>query len=176
MKIRLVGKDPGAGKDWGQEEKGMPEDEMFGWHHWLDGHKSEQTLGVGDGQGWLCCRPWHLKELDMIYRLNHVSARQILFFFLLHYKASGIFVPKLDWTHGPSSGVLTTGPSGKFVGTFNYQVFTFSLSAYLQPWLGPWFLPLFPWYWCWRMMLTFMASFQEAKLGKQLNILPRPGL
>jgi len=49
----LIGKDPDAGRDWGQEEKGMIEDEMVGWHHRLDGHESGWTLGVGDGQGGL---------------------------------------------------------------------------------------------------------------------------
>ena len=47
----LIGKDSDAGRDWGQEEKGTTEDEMAGWHQWLDGHESEWTLGVGDGQG-----------------------------------------------------------------------------------------------------------------------------
>ena len=47
----LIGKDPDAGRDWGQEEKGTPEDEMAGWHHRLDGHEFEWTPGVGDGQG-----------------------------------------------------------------------------------------------------------------------------
>ena len=47
----LIWEDPDAGKDWGQEEKGMTEDEMAGWHHWLDGHEFEWTPGVGDGQG-----------------------------------------------------------------------------------------------------------------------------
>ena len=47
----LIWKDPDAGKDWRQEEKGTKEDEMVGWHHWLNGHKFEQVLGVGDGQG-----------------------------------------------------------------------------------------------------------------------------
>ena len=51
----LIGKDPDAGKDWGQEEKGTIEDEMVGWHHWLDEHELEQALGVGDGQGSLAC-------------------------------------------------------------------------------------------------------------------------
>ena len=46
----LTGKDPDAGKYWRQEEKGMTEDEMVGWHHWLDGHEFEQALGVGDGR------------------------------------------------------------------------------------------------------------------------------
>ena len=49
VKIWLFWKDTDAGKDWGQEEKGMTEDEMAGWHHRLDGHESEWTLGVGDG-------------------------------------------------------------------------------------------------------------------------------
>ena len=59
----LIGKDPYAGKDWRQEEKGTTEGEMVGWHHWLDGHVFEQTSGVGDGQGSLaCCSPWGRKE------------------------------------------------------------------------------------------------------------------
>ena len=61
----LTGKDPDAGKDWRQEEKGMTEDEMIGWHHRLNGHGFEQALGVGDGQGSLaCCSPWCCKESD----------------------------------------------------------------------------------------------------------------
>ena len=51
----LIGKDSDAGRDWGQEEKGMTEDEMAGWHHGLDGRESEWTPGVGDGQGGLAC-------------------------------------------------------------------------------------------------------------------------
>ena len=67
----LIGKDSDAGRDWGQEEKGTTEDEMAGWHHWLDGHESEWTLGVGDGQGGLaCCDSWDHKESDMTERLN----------------------------------------------------------------------------------------------------------
>ena len=58
-KSRLTGKDSGAGKDWGQGEKGATEDEMVGWQHWLNGHKSEQTPGDSEGQGSLaCCSPW----------------------------------------------------------------------------------------------------------------------
>ena len=55
VKNGLIGKDPDAGKDWGQEEKGTTEDEMVGWHHWLDEHEFEQASGVGDGQGSLAC-------------------------------------------------------------------------------------------------------------------------
>ena len=65
VKNWLVGKDPNAGKDWRQEEKGMTEDEMLGWHHWFNGHEFEQAPGVGDGQGSLvCCSPWGNKESD----------------------------------------------------------------------------------------------------------------
>ena len=67
----LIWKDPNAEKDWGQEEKGMTEDEMVGWHHWLNGHGFGWTPGVGDGQGGLaCCGSWGCKELDMTERLN----------------------------------------------------------------------------------------------------------
>ena len=67
----LIGKDPDAGKDWRQEEKGMTEDEMIGWHHQLDGHEFEQALEVGDGQGGLaCCSPCGRKELDGTEWLN----------------------------------------------------------------------------------------------------------
>ena len=55
VKSWLTGKDPDAGRDWGQEKKGMTEDEMAGWHHWLNGHEFEWTPGVGDGQGGLVC-------------------------------------------------------------------------------------------------------------------------
>ena len=66
-----IGKDLDAGKDWRQEEKGRTENEMVGWHHRLNGHEFEQTLGVGDGQGSLaCCSPWGHKELDMTEQLN----------------------------------------------------------------------------------------------------------
>ena len=61
VKCWLIRKDPDAGKDWTQEEKGMTEDEMVGWHHWLNGHEFEQALGDGEGQGSLVCgRPWGL--------------------------------------------------------------------------------------------------------------------
>ena len=59
------------GKIWGHEEKGMTEDEMVGWHHWLDGHGFGWALGVGDGQGGLaCCNSWGRKESDTTERLN----------------------------------------------------------------------------------------------------------
>ena len=67
----LIGKDSDAGRDWGQEEKGTTEDEMTGWHHWLNGRESEWTPGVGDGQGGLTyCDSWGSKESDTTERLN----------------------------------------------------------------------------------------------------------
>ena len=67
----LIRKDPDAGRDWGQEEKGTTEDEMAGWHHQLDGRGFGWTPGVGDGQGDLaCCNSWGRKESDTTERLN----------------------------------------------------------------------------------------------------------
>ena len=67
----LIWKDPDAGKDWGQEDKGMTEDEIVGWHHQLDGHGFGWTPGAGDEQESLaCCGSWGHKESDMTERLN----------------------------------------------------------------------------------------------------------
>ena len=83
----LIGKDPDAGRDWEQEEKGMTEDKMAGWHHWLDGYEFEWTLGVGDGQGGLaCCDSWGRKESDTTEPLNW---------------------RKLNWTERKSSRLLS---------------------------------------------------------------------
>ena len=66
----LIEKDSDAGRDWGQGQEGTTEDEMAGWHYWLDGPESECTLGVGDGQGGLaCCDSWGCKESDTTERL-----------------------------------------------------------------------------------------------------------
>ena len=63
----LIGKDPDAGKDWRQKEKGTLEDEMVKWHHQFNRHEFEQTLGDFEEQGSLaCCSPWVHKELDVI--------------------------------------------------------------------------------------------------------------
>ena len=67
----LIWKDPNAGRDWGQEEKGTTEDEMAGWHHWVNGHEFGWTPGVSDGQGGLaCCGSWSYKESDITEWLN----------------------------------------------------------------------------------------------------------
>ena len=73
----LIGKDPDAERDWGQEEKGTTEGEMAGWHHQLHGCESEWTPGVGDGQGGLvCCDSWGHKDSDMTERLNWTEQQQ----------------------------------------------------------------------------------------------------
>ena len=79
----LIGKDPNAGKDWGQEEKGTKEDEMVGWHHRLDGHGFGWTPGVGDGQG-----SWGRKESDTTERLNWTELIGI--YFLIYFSHYGL--------------------------------------------------------------------------------------
>ena len=77
-KNRLIGKDPDAGKDWRREEKGMTEDEMVGWYHWLDGHKFKQTAGVGDEQGSLAyCSPWGHKSWTQLSDWTELNIRFI---------------------------------------------------------------------------------------------------
>ena len=119
----LIGKDPDAGRDWGQEEKGTTEDEMAGWHHWLDAHEFGWTLGVGDGQGGLaCCSSWGHKESDTTERLNWTElilcpsvffskaakspplsfTQPCLFYFIwVHSVACGISVPWPEIELGP---------------------------------------------------------------------------
>ena len=82
----LIWKDPDAGKDWGQEEKGMTEDEMVGWYHWLNGHGFGWTPGVGDGQGSLaCCSSWGLKESDTTERPYRLNETLTLFMFNFNF-------------------------------------------------------------------------------------------
>ena len=78
-KNKFIRKDLNSGKDWRQEEKGTTEDEMVRWHHWLNGHEFEQTLGDSKGQGSLVC-----KGLDMTERLNknHLSSTFLSLFYL----------------------------------------------------------------------------------------------
>ena len=77
MQSRIIGKGPGAGKDWRQEEKGATEDEMVGWHHRLNRHESEQTQEDSRRQGSLaCCSPWGCKESDTAEQLNNNNIRR----------------------------------------------------------------------------------------------------
>ena len=75
--------DPDAGEDW-RQEKGTTEDEMVGWHHWLNGHEFGYTPGDGDGQGSLaCCSPWGCKESDMTEQLNWTELPKLAFLYFL---------------------------------------------------------------------------------------------
>ena len=85
MKSQLIGKDPDAGKDGGQEEKGTTEDDMAGWHHGLNGHEFDQTLGDAEGQRRLaCCSPWGFKELDTTERQQQQVIPKLFLCFLSH--------------------------------------------------------------------------------------------
>ena len=89
VKSWVIWKDPDAGKDWGQEEKGTTEDEMVGWHHQHNGHGSGWTPGVGDGQGGLaCCVSWGRKELGMTEQLNGTEFNKNRLRTFLRYKES----------------------------------------------------------------------------------------
>ena len=75
-KSQLTGEDCHARKEWGQEKKGVTEDEMVGWYHWLKGHEFEQVLGDSEGQGSLvCCSPWSLKESDTTLQLSNNNSK-----------------------------------------------------------------------------------------------------
>ena len=109
----LIGKDSDAENDWGQEEKGTTEDEMAGWHHWLDGHESEWTLGVGDGQGGLaCCDSWGRKESDTTERLNWtklmLSSKRKYLVLTLESHERGVSVNTLFTPGRQDSSVLLT--------------------------------------------------------------------
>ena len=104
----LTGKDPDAGRDWGQEEKGTTEDEMVGWHHRLNGHEFEQTPGDGDGQGGLaCCSPWDRRfGHDWATELNWTEMCRILCVSSLSVKARKMMADLIKlsffWTGVPS--------------------------------------------------------------------------
>ena len=90
----LVRKDSDAGKEWRQEKKGMTEDKMAEWHHWLNGHEFEQASGDGEGQGSLaCCSPWGHKESDTTDRLNNSN----IIYYLLTYYMMSYFYCLLPW-------------------------------------------------------------------------------
>ena len=94
---------PDAGRHWGQEEKGMTEDEMARWHHWLNGRESEWTLGVVDGQGGLaCCDSWGCKESDTTEWLNWLTEMQVPNRYLLN-KSTRLII-----CENTSSTVLST--------------------------------------------------------------------
>ena len=104
VKSGLTEKDPDARKDWGQEEKGATEDEMVGWHHWLNGHESEQTPGDTEGQGSLAgCSSWGRKESDTTEWLNN---NHLTHSFLMSSKSeyrTTCLIFKLDTAESPET-------------------------------------------------------------------------
>ena len=116
LKNWLIRKDPDAGKDWSQEEKGMTEDEMVGWHHWLDGHEFKQAPWVGDGLGSLaCCSPQCPKESDMTEWLNWTEltfvGKVISLLFNMLSRSVIAFLPRskcllFSWLQSPCAVVL----------------------------------------------------------------------
>ena len=93
VKSWLTGKDPNAGKNWGQEEKGTTEDEMAGWHHRLHGHGFGWTPGVGDGQGGLaCCGSWGRKSRTRLSDWTELNWFKDLFKELLSFKLVSVFL------------------------------------------------------------------------------------
>ena len=124
----VIWKDPDAGKDWRQEEKETTEDEMVGWHHWLDGHEFEQSLGVGDGQGSLvCCSQWGHKESDTTKWLNWIELN-LEEGMVTH---CSILAWKIPWTDElcrlQSIGLQRVG--------HNWSELVFTHAVYLQPYL-----------------------------------------
>ena len=106
----LIGKDPDAGRDWGQEEKGMTEDEMAGWHHRLDGHEFEWTQGVGNEQGSLaCCNSWGRKESDTPEQLNWTEL--MIQSWYIHLRPNTLWVIMMGIYSPPASKLDLPGDS-----------------------------------------------------------------
>ena len=99
-----------AGRDWGQEEKGTTEDEMAGWHHWLNGRESEWTPGVGDGQGGLvCCNSWGSKESDTTERLNWTELKLFISAIHLSNFIPYFYLKSMFWLYTHKTHVLQKG-------------------------------------------------------------------
>ena len=128
VKNWLTGKDLDAGKDW-RQEKGMVEDEMVGWHHRLNAHELEQTLGDGGGQGNLvCCSTWGCKEFDTTLWLNH------------HHHSSGPRVPRIirSWfLLDPQHCFLILLLNNSTFCHLSFILLPFILSSILWPLLSP---------------------------------------
>ena len=116
----VIGKDSDAGKDWGQEEKGTTEDEMAGWHHWLDGRESEWTPGVGDGQGGLACfdhgvaKSWtRLSDWTELKDTQHGKIQSTKAFWILLMVLTTS--PEVSWTCSQGSLVIISQGTEKLL-------------------------------------------------------------
>ena len=107
-RVDSLEKTPDAGRDWGQEEKGITEDKMVVWHHWLDGYEFEWTLGDGDGQGGLvCCNSWGREESDITERLNWTEV-------LCSYKPTSIYIIRFN-PHNNSICIIWFNPHNSYL-------------------------------------------------------------
>ena len=144
----LIWKDPHAGKDWRQEEKGTTEDEMVGWHHWLNGHEFEQTRGDGKGQGsMVCCSPWGHKGSKSCHKGHDKNLLQQL----LDLIKTSSLLSSIFWLFFTSLLLITCLPS--LCGIF-------------------WFSSLCPLFLCCLMKSHFPAqlAFYSIPSPKQLKI------
>ena len=126
----LSGKDPDAGKDWRQEEKGTTEDEMVGWHHWLNGHEFEQALGVGDEQRSLaCCSPLGRKESDMTEQLNWT---ELICVHRLCYDMNFVIGKNITWTKYFKDHFFIYAPRQPLYRVLHWTEFSSSITTKLQ--------------------------------------------
>ena len=128
VKSWVIGKDSDAGRDWGQEEKGTTEDEMAGWHHGLDGHEFEWTLGVGDGQGGLaCCSSWGCQE--SVKPSNHLILCHLLLLSPSFLPSIRVFsnesVLHIRWPKYWSFH-FTISPSNEYSGLISFRIDCFN--------------------------------------------------
>ena len=118
----LIGKDPDAGRYWGQKEKGTTEDEMAGWHHRLDGHEFEWTLGGGDGQeGLACCNSWVAKSRTRLSDWTELNFSKYLVGF-----PSGSVVNNPYVNAGDTRDTGSIPESGRSLGEGNGNPFQYS--------------------------------------------------
>ena len=136
-------KDTDAWKDWEQEEKGMTEDEIVGWHHWLDGYEFKQALGDGEGQGSLaCCSPWGRKGSDTPEWLNsnRLFAASVATLWLASISVPGNppLPAPIPWSSagGENVGCVFCLPRGHPVNTYRVNIACFCPSiAGIVVWL-----------------------------------------
>ena len=154
VKSWLIWEDPDAGKDWRREEKGMKEDKMVGWHHWLNGHGFGWSPGVGNGQGGLaCCGLWNCKELDVTEWLNWTELIPPSDFWIWRLvscnncrNSISLTIPSVSFSVVPFSSCLQSFPvSGSFPVSWRFapggQSIGVSASAPVLPMnIQDWFL------------------------------------
>ena len=127
----LIGKDPDAGKDWGQEEKGTTEDEMVVWHHPLNAHGFGWTSGVGDGQGGLaCCSSWGRRESNTTERLNWTDITY------LHISFFDAFQSCRHQNTSPKHFSLHTSKQNSYLFPAFFFDFQVEARGILVPWPG----------------------------------------